>query len=733
MNMKFKIILLLLVVLSMPFAAGCSKSNEEKYSDHIRRGNEFLEEGKPDEATLEFKNAIQIKPDSGEAYYSLSKAFILRKKGKEAFYALKKTLEKDPENVSARLELGKFYMLGNVLDKAMDCAQAVISADPERAEAYVLLGNIYAKQNDAENAIKNFDKAIAMKPEESGYFLSKAMALLVLKKPDEAMKLAEKVLQKDDKNLAALNLLVKIAISADNDSAVVDAYDRLAKVQPDNPKIWLEYGDYLIKKGRDDEAVEKFRRAVSKEKNTTVGLERIAGTKLKNKDIEGAKKSTAEILSKNPGSSGGLFYQGRIAQIEGRLDEARPIFQRILADNPDNFQAEYFLALTHYGQGNLQQARASLMHILESQKDMTLARAFLAQVCLDQKDYESALTNAKALLEAGSAPTQAAVVYGGAQRALGRVEKARKLFEKLAEVLPENAIVHEQLGLSYYLDKNFESALENFKKALKEDPGYTKALSLAVASLMAQGKTDAAASFVQDHIATTGDSAAARMILGDIYAKKGDIETARTHVEKAIELDPDSAEAYALLAALRKGPHANKKAIADLEKGLEKNPDHIKSLILLGTLYDIEKQYDKANKAYRRVLAVKPDSVPALCNLAWNLAEHGGNIDEALKFAEKAVETAPEAMEANDTLGWIYVKKGVYMKALSHLELAADKLSGNPIFNYHLGKAYAGAGEDAKALSSMKRALQLSPSFQGSADAKEVIAQLEGGKTTAVE
>ena len=83
-----------------------------------------------------------------------------------------------------------------------------------------------------------------------------------------------------------------------------------------------------------------------------------------------------------------------------------------------------------------------------------------------------------------------------------------------------------------------------------------------------------------------------------------------------------------------------------------------------------------------------PDNVVAKNNLAWVYAEHGGNIDVALKLAEEAKEKAPDDPTITDTLGWIYVKKGSYEAAIANLRNSVAKNPHDPNGLYHLGTAY---------------------------------------------
>ena len=67
----------------------------------------------------------------------------------------------------------------------------------------------------------------------------------------------------------------------------------------------------------------------------------------------------------------------------------------------------------------------------------------------------------------------------------------------------------------------------------------------------------------------------------------------------------------------------------------------------------------EAQSQYEHILATSPRSVVAANNLAWLSAERGGNLDVALGLAQTAAQQAPDEPKMNDTLGWIYYKKGL--------------------------------------------------------------------------
>ena len=113
-------------------------------------------------------------------------------------------------------------------------------------------------------------------------------------------------------------------------------------------------------------------------------------------------------------------------------------------------------------------------------------------------------------------------------------------------------------------------------------------------------------------------------------------------------------------------------------------------------------------------------------NLAWNLAEKGGNIDEALTFARIAKEQMPKNTAVMDTLGWIYYQKGSYLNAVEELQDSVEGNSENPVIHYHLGLAYYKNNKADPAREYLARALELDPNFKGADDARKVLSELKG-------
>src|SRR5258706_12241045 len=77
---------------------------------------------------------------------------------------------------------------------------------------------------------------------------------------------------------------------------------------------------------------------------------------------------------------------------------------------------------------------------------------------------------------------------------------------------------------------------------------------------------------------------------------------------------------------------------------------------------------DTALNYFQNSFSKYTNAVFAANNLAWIYAVYGkGNLDEAVRLAQGAVQASPGVASFADTLGWVYYKKGLYGAAAEQL------------------------------------------------------------------
>ena len=157
-----------------------------------------------------------------------------------------------------------------------------------------------------------------------------------------------------------------------------------------------------------------------------------------------------------------------------------------------------------------------------------------------------------------------------------------------------------------------------------------------------------------------------------------------------------------------------------LEKVLSKDAGNLRARLWLGNLEVMLGNEKSAIEHFRKVVSANPTDPQASNNLAYLLAEHTNQTDEALKYAEKAVELAPMQPDYCDTLGWVLYKKGLYTSAIPYLERASADPS-SVVWKYHLAMAYARAGDIKRGRTMLNAALKLNARLPEAKTAREVV------------
>ena len=149
----------------------------------------------------------------------------------------------------------------------------------------------------------------------------------------------------------------------------------------------------------------------------------------------------------------------------------------------------------------------------------------------------------------------------------------------------------------------------------------------------------------------------------------------------------------------------NKRALDTLEGARARVPDDLRVLFSLGAAYERTRDFGKAERAFRDVIAADPEHAGALNYLGYMLADRGRKLPEALALIERALVIDPDNAAYLDSLGWAYFKLKRYGDAVTPLEKAAAGAPESSVIQDHLGEAYVKVGRQADAAAAFERAL----------------------------
>ena len=145
---------------------------------------------------------------------------------------------------------------------------------------------------------------------------------------------------------------------------------------------------------------------------------------------------------------------------------------------------------------------------------------------------------------------------------------------------------------------------------------------------------------------------------------------------------------------------------------------------MLGVILEIRGRSSEAERAYEQVLEANPTAAVAANNLAWLYAERGANLDVALRRAQEAKRQLTDNPKVNDTLGWVYYKKGMISEAVTALCESIDRDPSDPQAQFHAGLALLKNGDLLRARQALERALALDANFENAADTRAALSRL---------
>lgn len=272
---------------------------------------------------------------------------------------------------------------------------------------------------------------------------------------------------------------------------------------------------------------------------------------------------------------------------------------------------------------------------------------------------------------------------------------AEREFRAASLIDPRNAAAFYGLGNAYVSQKKPDDAIRAFEQSAKLNPA----------------------------------NPAPPHAIGRVLAGRGQYDQAIVRFDQALKIAPAFAPAILDKGSTLEMKGDAKGAVAQFEQAVKVAPRFAVAHVKLGAAYQRLKRYDEAEKAYAKALEIQPENVLALNNLAWLAAERRMKLDQALAWARKASDLAPQAPHVSDTLGYVYLARKEPQNAIAAFRQAVALSAGAkpvPSYVYRLGVAYAEAGQKNEAIEQLKRSLGFGVDFPEKGDAQKRLRALGG-------
>src|SRR5262249_35248270 len=115
--------------------ASCADSPAVAKQKKLAAGERYLKDGKPNEAIIELRNAIQIDKDYVPAIHALGRAYLAKSWVPDAARELTRAQTLSPGSIPITLDLGRAYAELGLWPEAQEQATKVLDLEPQNPQA----------------------------------------------------------------------------------------------------------------------------------------------------------------------------------------------------------------------------------------------------------------------------------------------------------------------------------------------------------------------------------------------------------------------------------------------------------------------------------------------------------------------------------------------------------------------------------------------------------------------
>lgn len=661
--------------------------------------------------------AIELAPEDAKGHALLGPALEGLDRADEAESAYLKTIELDPETGQYLAVLAAYYSRQGNRAAAEPPFVKYAEAFPS-AESYTALGRFLAEESsrDAE-AQRALERALelASGDRRSGAYGNLANLHTARGRLDQAQQvLREGIESLDDPEQKAETIyhLARLLGRVGDQEGVTALLESAAQVTPDDVKPHMLLARLRSSDGDIDGALEAINKALAA--GTANSQPLLAKAEILIQDgfarqddarIAEGTEIVNQALAAEPSNSNALFVKAKLALARENGAAAVEAASAALDSRPNWAQAHFVLGQALVMTDNTSGARAEVARAVELDPNLLDARRVLAGLHASLGEHEYAVEQGRILLSARPDDVDARLLVAQSLARLGRTDEA------LAEVpnSGNSAKVNFAQGRLLLAQGKIQQSRAALLQADEQSPHHPEILRLLLNIDAQLDKLDDSAARIEAALTANPDQGEFVRLSGTHALLKGNTAAAEQKFERAIELDPENLFAYQQLAQVQQNDGRLEKTLETYRRAIDKRPDSARLHHLRATLHEMTGNTAEAMSGYEKAIELDASMAQSKNNLAYLLADSGGDLDRALNLAQEAKAMMPESPSTADTLGWVLYQRGIPSAAVGYLlEALAGMDSDSPdigMVRHHLALAYEANKQPGLAIDSLELSL----------------------------
>jgi tetratricopeptide (TPR) repeat protein len=668
------------------------------------------------EAVAAFERALELNETNYKASQGIARQYG-RTNLKKALEFIENAISRYPDEPGFLAEKGAVLLKLGKSEEAMACFEKAADIDPYNPEYVYQKGELLLAADKEMAAITQYKRAIGLSDRHVPSLLRMA-GLVRQKQPMAALSYITTVTNQEPANREAALLRAQLLTRTGDNPGAIQQYQALLELDENNAEAYaglasctlhrdaahaLEYYEKAIGLaprhaayqrgkaqalellGENAKAIEAYRAVLSLDRRSDIAQYRL-GLLLAENDREAALAAFEKAIAIAPETGEYHAERGRILLALHREKEAADSLSKACQYDPGNAAYHYELGVLLQQAGNRASSVKNLREAVSLAPSLAPAHRGLAELLL-YSEPEDALThiNAAIGLEVAN-PSH----YFLKSRILTRFrDDARALAvlrTRLEAAKDSGDEAYDEIG-SLLRGGSLQVAMIHLGRAIELDPQNNAYLCERAHLLYRMGQSGKALAQYQELLKKDANNHEALYGVGLILAAKKD-KKALDSFDKAIARSPSTARYHASKAAfLAKNPDTYREAIRCYDTAIPLDTWNYEPILEKATLLDDNGDTYPAIAAYRRVLLVNPNCLPAARRLGELLCDL--RPDAAYHYIQHAITLAPEDADLPIRRARILLARGKEEEAAAACAHLLEEAGASPALLFRLAAAFA--------------------------------------------
>jgi putative PEP-CTERM system TPR-repeat lipoprotein len=632
----------------------------------------------------------------------------------------------DPQKAKQKyFESGQRYMKKGQHSAAIVQFRNALAQDPRFVDALHLLAQAYVANRQPREAYAALKQAADIDPNRLDVRLSLSRFYLAAGGFQQAAEQADFVVARDQKSAAAYQVLgVALAAQKENEGAR-KALEKAVELAPKDPSSLVSLGLILAADGNRSEAERNLRAATEADPRHLPAWLALADLYRRQERLPEAEQVLQTALERNPdeinlylASADLLLAQAKTEPLEALLRKLRERLRK----------PETALALGDFfaSRNQRERAMAEYRRGLETAPNNLDIKARLVEHHLAAGQIKEAERWNSEILGEKPKDVQAGIARGRILLAQGKREEAITELRQQVSQARDSAQPHFYLAEAYLRNLNPSQAKAELQEAIRLAPGFLPA-RLGLGDLqMKLGDLASARETAEAAVSMFPAAAGARLLLGNVVLRQRDFAGARQHLLAARELAPNDPAVLVSLGVSYAGERRWVEAEKEIESALKLNPRHAPALSELAGIWMAAGQPAKAIARLQQHTAAYPD-YPHGHLVLGALHRQARDYGPAETELARAVQLDPNLMQARLQLGGVYHDQGHLDAAIQQFEAALKLEPRSSSLHVLLGTAQYEKGEPDAARKHFAQALAIDPNSALAANNLAAASAAHGG------